>query len=102
MNILASDLWIVYNFNPPKNRYDNFLNRAKPPFKRLIENLILYDEIVIPPQDFMILSSLIGILGEKETITLLEGGHLTFIRLQDSIAYKVGGGIFPMAIQKPD
>ncbi|MBW1783242.1 MAG: hypothetical protein JRL30_21185, partial [Deltaproteobacteria bacterium] len=102
MNILSSDLWIVYNFSSPQNRYENFLKRAKPLFKKLIDNLILYDEIVIPTQDFMVLSSFIGILGEKETITLIESGYLKFLRLQDLIAYQVGGGIFPMAIQKPD
>lgn len=89
---LASDLWLVYNFDDPSNRYQKFLSRGRDPFKRLIENVLLYDNIVIPTQDFLTLSVLIGVLGEDEVIELLNSKSISFLRVKGALAYLGNGG----------
>jgi len=89
---LASDFWLVYNFDDPNNRYQKFLSRGRDPFKRLIENVLLYDNIVIPTQDFLTLSVLIGVLGEDEVVELLTSKSISFLRAKGALAYLGNGG----------
>ncbi|MBW2662980.1 MAG: hypothetical protein JRD93_13545 [Deltaproteobacteria bacterium] len=103
MKLFASDMWSVFNFADPNERYQKFLARGRDPFKHFIEGVLLYDEIVVPTQDFMSLSILVGVLGELAVIDLLEAGVLTFIRLRGSLAYiGNGGGIKPYQISSSE
>lgn len=89
---LAADFWLVYNFDDANNRYQKFLSRGRSSFKRLIESLLLYDNIVLPTQDFLTLSVLVGVLGENEVIELLESKSISFLRVKGSLAYLGNGG----------
>jgi hypothetical protein len=88
----AGDFGLVYNFDDPNNRYQNFLSQGRGTFKRLIENILLYDEIVIPTQDFLSLSVLVGVLGEEEVIELLHHKSISFLRAKGALAYIGNGG----------
>ena len=103
-NILfTGDMWSVFNFGDPNERFRKFLDRGRESFKRLIDGMLLYDKIVVPTQDFLILSILIKVLGEAAVVELLETDILTFIRLRGSLAYiGNGGGIKAFEIQRPD
>lgn len=100
---LASDFWLVYNFDDPNVRYQKFLSRSRTSFKRLIENLLLYDSIVLPTQDFLTLTVLIGVFGEEEVVELLKSKSISFLRAKGSIAYiGNGGGIQSYLIGGPN
>jgi hypothetical protein len=90
--LLAADMWAVFTFGHPNDRYHTFLNEGRPSIKRLIESIILYPEIVIPTEDFISLAILVGSLGERSVIHLLEAGVLRFVRIKGSIAYIGNGG----------
>jgi len=89
---LSADFWLVYNFDDPNLRYKKFLSRGRPSFKRLIESILLYDNIVLPTQDFLTLTVLIGVLGEDEVIELLRSKAISFLRTKGSLAYMGNGG----------
>lgn len=89
---LATDFSLTFNFDDPNNRYQKFLSRGRGPFKRLIENLLLYDSIVIPTQDFLSLTVLVGVLGENEVIELLKSKSIHFLRSNGALAYIGNGG----------
>jgi hypothetical protein len=89
---LATDFSLIFNFDDPNSRYQKFLSRGREPFKRLIENLILYDSIVIPTQDFLSITVLVGVLGEDEVIELLKAKSIQFLRSKGALAYIGNGG----------
>lgn len=91
-SMFAGDMWAVFNFDDPNTRYQKFLQQGKPRFTHLLDGLLLYDEVVIPTQDFMSLTILIGVLGERAVIDLLEAGDLRFVRLRGAFAYVGNGG----------
>jgi hypothetical protein len=90
--VLAADLSAVFNFGDPNERYEKFLKRGRPAFRRLIESTLLHDAIIVPTQDFMSASVLVGVLGERMVLDLLERGGLRFLRIQGALAYVGNGG----------
>jgi hypothetical protein len=90
-SLFVGDMWAVFNFANPNERYQRFLQNGKPRFTHLLDGLLLYEEAVIPTQDFMSLALLAGVLGERTIIDLLESGDLRFVRVKGGIAY-IGSG----------
>lgn len=90
--ILAGNMWAIYNFDNPNTRYQKFLLKGRTRFKSFIENVILYDEIVVPTQDFLSLTLLIDVFGEKPILDLLSTNNLKFLRLNGAIGYIGNGG----------
>jgi len=90
--VLAANLWAVYNLGDPNERYQRFLERGRPRLKSLIESILIHDDIVIPTQDFLNLTVLVGVLGERPVIDLLEARCLKFIRVRGGLAYVGNGG----------
>ena len=106
-SMFAGDMWAVFNFDNPNARYQKFLQKANLRFSHLFDGLLLYDDVVVPTQDFLSLTILVGLLGQKVVLDLLEGGDLRFVRLKGALAYVGnGGGLQPYAIRdkggKPD
>jgi len=91
-NLLAAGMWSIFNFGDINERYSKFLARGRPMFKSLIESVLLYDRIFIPTQDFLSLTILVGVLGERSVLNLLEADRLRFLRLKGSLAYIGNGG----------
>lgn len=85
-------MWAHFDFGDPNARYQNFLSVGRPRFSRLLDSLMLYDTVYIPTQDFMSASVLVGVLGDKAALEMLEAGDIKFIRLQGSLAYIGNGG----------
>jgi hypothetical protein len=103
MTVLAADMWPIFHFGDANKRYQHFLGRGRPPFERFLENILLYDQIVVPTQDFMSLTVLVGVLGEDAVCNLIESDVLQFLRIEGSLAYVGnGGGLLPYIIRSPD
>ncbi len=101
--ILASNMWALFNFDNPNSRYQKFLSRGRPAFKSFIESIMLYDEVVVPTQDFMSLSILLGVLGERAVLDLLHADILKFARVKGAFSYVGnGGGIKSYMVYKHD
>jgi len=90
-SLFAGSLWALYNFDDPNMRYKRFLKRGAERFSHFIDGLLLYDEVVVPTQDYMSLAILVGVLGERSIIDLLNAGDLRFARLKGAFAYSGGG-----------
>jgi len=90
--IFAADMWAVLNFGQPNDRYQRFLANGRPRFSRLVDSLLLYDEVIVPTQDFLSLTVLVGVLGDRAVMELLEAGTLRFLRLVGSLSYVGNGG----------
>ena len=90
-SLFVSDMWAIFNFADPNTRYQTFLQNGKPRFTHFLDGLLLYDDVVVPTQDFLSLTLLVGVLGQRGVIELLEGSDLRFIRLKGGVAY-VGNG----------
>lgn len=103
IKVLAANMWVVFTLDSPNERYRKFLEHARPSFKQLIESILLYKQTVIPTQDFLSLSALIGVLGERAVIELLESESLKFLRLNGAFGYiGNGGGIKNYEILSPE
>jgi hypothetical protein len=89
---LAADLWSVFNFGNPNERYQKFLTRGRPPIKQLIESLLLHPVVYVPTEDYLSLAVLVGTLGERPVIEMLDSKRLQFARLRGSLAYIGNGG----------
>jgi len=89
--IFAGDLWPPLDIATAERRRAQ-LQSAQDAISNLIHYLLLYDQIIIPTQDFMILVVLVNILGEKNLISLLEEGTVRFVRVRGSLAYAGSGG----------
>lgn len=102
-NVLAADMWPVFNFGSSNTRYQKFLENGKSAFEKFIESILLHDQIIVPTDDFMSLSVLLGGLGEKPVCKLIDNGILRFFRIQGALAYMGnGGGIKSYEINKKD
>jgi len=102
--ILAANMWPIFYLEEPEKRLKRFLQEKRSLFKLIIESIVLYDEIIIPTQDFLSLSALIQILGEKAVLDLLEIGCLKFVRMKGSIGYtgpNIGEGGIQAFEEKP-
>lgn len=101
MKLFAGDMWPVFNFGNPNDRYQKFLMRGRLPFKHFLEGILLYDKVTVPTQDFLTLTVLVGVLGEDAVVNLIDSGILDFIRVRGGLAYiGNGGGIKPYKITR--
>jgi hypothetical protein len=91
-SVLAGDMWAHLDFGDPNVRYQKFLSAGRPRFSRLLDSIMLYDKVCIPTQDFMSATVLIGVLGDKAVLDMLEAGDIKFIRLRGALAYIGNGG----------
>jgi hypothetical protein len=95
----AGDMAAPFTFADANARYQEFLQRGKSPIKGLIESVILYPHVVVPTDDYMPLAVLVGVLGERAVLDMLDAGKLRFARLHRSLAYVGnGGGLLPYQI----
>ena len=102
-NVFAADMWPVFNFGESNIRYQKFRENGRPAFEKFIESILLHDQIVIPTDDFMSLSVLLEVFGEKPVCKLIDNGVLKFFRIQGALAYMGNGaGIQPYEIYKKD
>ncbi|RWR04188.1 hypothetical protein [Paenirhodobacter populi] len=90
--ILAGDMWVVYNFGDPNTRYQNFLSIGKPRFERFLDSLLLYDEVIVPTDDFLSVAVLVGVMGVEPILALAESGSLQIVRTKGFLAYVGNGG----------
>lgn len=90
--ILAANMWAIYNFDDPNLRYERFLSRGRPALKSFIESVLLYDKVIVPTQDFVSLTILVGVLGEEVVLDLLSAGSLGFLRVNGAFCYVGNGG----------
>ena len=102
-NVLAADMWPVFTFGDANVRYQKFIEHGKPAFEKFLESILLHDQIVVPTDDFMSLTVLLGVLGEKPLCELIENGVLRFLRIQGALAYMGNGaGIKSFEISRND
>jgi hypothetical protein len=85
-------MWAIFNFGDPNERYQQFLQVGKPRFQAFIEGLLLYDQIVVPTDDYMSLAVLLGVLGQDPVVDLMDNGAITFLRVKGALAYIGNGG----------
>lgn len=89
--LFAGNMWPVYNFDDANVRYRKFCDRARPAFKAVLEGVLLHEQIVVPTDDFLSLTGLVGVLGESAVLALIEAGCLRFLRVKGALAY-IGNG----------
>lgn len=104
--VLAAGSWVGFTYDTARERYDGFLQRARPAFKMLIESIIIHRHISVPTEDFLSLTALVGVLGESAVTELLERDVLDFVRVTGALAcVGDGGGIvhinFPYSGNEP-
>jgi hypothetical protein len=58
----------------------------------LLESVLLYDEVIVPTQDFLVVRALLTRLGEPALCELMETGAVTFVRIKRAFAFLVGDG----------
>lgn len=99
--LLAADLWPMLTSEHGTVRLKRVQDHLIHPLDRLIESLVLYDEVTIPTQDFIIVPALINALGELAVRQLFESGSLRFLRIKKMFAYTSGSGASVISITKP-
>jgi hypothetical protein len=62
-SVLLGNMACLADAGNPSERYQQFLRVGKPPFKCLIESVLLFDQVVIPTNDFMPLSLIANPMG---------------------------------------
>jgi hypothetical protein len=101
--VLHGNLSCLADYGPLEVRAQTFLSGGRPPMKSLIESMLLFDQIVIPTNDYMPLALLISVLGERTVRQLLDDDALKFARFKNSIAYAGGGvGIALLSLYNSD
>ena len=89
--LLANDLLLHWDMGDPSRRLDAFLqDRALA--GRVMEQLLLYDRVVVPTVDFSIIVPLIHWLGADVVVEMLVTEALSFVRFRGGLSY-VGNGV---------
>lgn len=100
--LLAASMWAIFNYDNPNERYQQFLKRGRGAFSSMIDGLVLYDQVIVPTQDFMSLTILVGVLGQRSVLDLLENKCLSFLRVKSAMAYVGNGtGITAFMVKSP-
>ena len=95
-------MWIVHNFGDMNDRYKKFLQNGKPRFQKFLDSLLLYDEVVIPTDDFLSVAALVGVLGPHPVLSLAESGSLQIVRVKGFLSYVGnGGGLIGASVFRP-
>lgn len=98
--LFAGDLWPLFTTSSGNDRLKNLENNFTDPLETLIESLILYDKIVVPTQDFIVIPAFISALGEDSFRSLIECGAIEFLRLNRIIGFESGKGAALFKLQK--
>lgn len=99
--LLAADLWPMLTTEDGETRLQRFQSRLIAPLDRLLESLVLYDEVVIPTQDFLVVPALTNALGEESVRQLLDSGAVRFLRIKKQFAFVPGRGASVVMVAKP-
>lgn len=100
--LLAGNLWPMLTTEPGQVRLQRLQSELITPLDRLIECLILYDEVVLPTQDMIIIPALINVLGEDSVRQLMDSGALKFLRVKRGFAYVPGKGVAVIEVVNPN
>ena len=90
--IVAAEMWSVTSFGDQNKRFDKFINTRRSAIKSFVEDLIIYEKIYVPTDDFMSLSILLHLFGERSILILIDEGALEFVRVKGALAYVGNGG----------
>lgn len=96
--ILAADLWPMLTTEDGTTRLNRFQRVLAPKVDRLIESIVLYDRVVIPTQDFLLIPGLINSIGEAAVRDLLASGGVEFLRAKGSVVFAGRDGAVTIAI----
>ena len=99
--LLSADLWPMLTTEHGSVRLKRFEERLVTPLDRLLESLVLYDEVVIPTQDFLIIPALINALGASSVCQLLDSGAIRLLRIKKMFAFTAGSGASVFTITRP-
>jgi len=66
---------------------DNYIKNKQQIAKNICEGLILHDQIYIPIQDYFTACGLVSIIGENNTISLLESNQIRFLRSRHQLVF---------------
>ncbi|MFC1852522.1 hypothetical protein ACFL27_20185 [candidate division CSSED10-310 bacterium] len=99
--IPSSNMWVIVSTSDQNTRYRRFLENGLPAFKSFIDSYLLYDQIIIPTQDFISLTILTEKLGENTILDLISSDNLKFYRIKGTLCYMGNGlGIKPIGIRR--
>ena len=85
--LLVSDLWAASDYFRSNERYEKLYTLGGHGLASLIDGLTLYDKIIVPTEDFMVVPFLATFLGERGLIELLESGILSFAKVDGALAF---------------
>ncbi len=85
--ILAADAFYPQAYSGADERLAWYTLGGRANLKKLIEAILLYDEITLPTDDFFVLFVLAKLVGTGFVIQLLESGKLRLVRIQGNISY---------------
>jgi hypothetical protein len=88
LKVLAGNLSAPVNLDGL--HLSRYLARKEQIFQSLCDNLLLHDKILIPVQDYLGMTGLLAVVGEKNLIALLAEDRIGFIRLRGSLGYVQG------------
>jgi hypothetical protein len=91
MRILAADLWPSTGVDGFNRASEIELASAQMRLHQFVENVLLYDQVVIPTDDFISLNVLAKSFGLSALETLLDEAVLKFWRLQGQLVYAGAG-----------
>jgi len=100
--LFAGDLWPMLTTESGNARLSRLEARLAVPLDTLIESLVLYDEVVIPTQDFIIIPALTRALGEQVLRELLESHAIKFLRVKKGIVFSTGDGAGVYEVRRKD
>lgn len=90
--ILAADLWPPgRNDQPFKDAGATAIADGKVRLKQLIENVLLYDQVVVPTDNLLSLHVLAKVFGPESIATLIDEGILRFQRFNGQLVYAGAG-----------
>jgi hypothetical protein len=87
LKLYAGNSWIYVSGDSHQARWNRFATSFASVLKSLCEGLILYDQVIVPTQDFLLVSGLLGVLGKPALTELIESGILKFVRLNGTYGY---------------
>jgi len=90
--LLASHLWIIFEPRWDARYCGEATQRLRPQVARLIDALLLYDEVIIPTHDFLILPVFATVLGVEGFEHLVQADAIRFARLDAALGY-AGNGV---------
>lgn len=100
--LIAGNLWPMLTTEPGQVRLQRLQNDLVAPLDRLIECLILYDEVVLPTQDMIIIPALVNVMGEENVRQLMDSGALKLLRVKRGFAFWPRKGAAVIDYTSPD